>query len=407
VLLASSPPPPPLSDDAAAAAAAAVTVPQTTKGDRIFILGLETLREPSSSSLSSSSSSSSPKPPPVSDTAAADVVAAAAEGTMKERCLLALLASLAAHPLVLHVGPKAALTLNNGRGARLIQTSANANSPYANLQPIWDLGLTGSGQVLGIADTGLDTSSCFFSSSNGVASVAHSSYAGSASNKLTSFDLGQPKVVQYVDYVDGVDEEQGHGTHVAGSALGSIGSGWAPDVSSGATQSDSCSSASDANGVSDCQVPNYFTEASCSAGLSFCALTSGAGFSDGGSNQGACANACYCTLGYFTRTSSTSSPTQGQTCSELLDDSKGVAHGARAAFFDLGNSAGVVSAPPALDTSMFPYAYSAGARVHQNSWGSEGVYTYQVNGGTFSEVCQMCVYVCGGGDGRDAPEGRC
>lgn len=48
---------------------------------------------------------------------------------------------------VAQVAPLAQDVARNGRVARLIQTSSNAADAYSALQPIWDLGITGKGQV--------------------------------------------------------------------------------------------------------------------------------------------------------------------------------------------------------------------------------------------------------------------
>ena len=46
------------------------------------------------------------------------------------------------------------------------------------------------------------------------------------------------QVVQYVAYMDGQDEYEGHGTHVTGTAVGNLGSGWGvPNVDTCGTTS--------------------------------------------------------------------------------------------------------------------------------------------------------------------------
>jgi len=59
-----------------------------------------------------------------------------------------------------------------------------------------------------------------------------------------------------------------------------------------------------------------------------------------------------------------------------LEDSKGIAFGAKVAFFDLGDSSGNLYTPSNLETGLFPSAYSTGARIHSNSWGSTSTYSY-------------------------------
>ena len=74
-------------------------------------------------------------------------------------------------------------------------------------------GLTGSGQVVGVADTGVDDLSCFFVDDSGTITPR-----STAKNPKTY--SSRRKVIQYVAYADSQDEEGGHGSHVCGSVLG-------------------------------------------------------------------------------------------------------------------------------------------------------------------------------------------
>ena len=98
--------------------------------------------------------------------------------------------------------------------ARSIQQSAQASSA-SSAAPYTALGLTGTGQIITIADTGVDTSSCYF---------ADPSKGAVPPTPLTSaaFDLSYRKVVQYNfnGCGDQGDEYAGHGTHVSGTAVG-------------------------------------------------------------------------------------------------------------------------------------------------------------------------------------------
>ena len=153
--------------------------------------------------------------------------------------------------------------------ARPITQSSGTTEPYSIA------GLNGTGIVVGIADTGIDEMSCFFSDDKGL--VPRSSMLA----PLT--DHGYRKVIQYVNFSGSEgDDTAGHGTHVSGSV---------------------------------------------------------AGYSE-----------------FFGNTY------------------KGMAPGSKIAFFDIGPGwAAPLKIPPDLKT-MFPSAYSAGARLHSNSWG--GGYFY-------------------------------
>lgn len=69
--------------------------------------------------------------------------------------------------------------------------------------PMSDAGLDGAGQIVGVADTGLDVDMCFFRDPSGApVGPAHR------------------KVVGYVAAADGWDGNMGHGTHVSGTVAG-------------------------------------------------------------------------------------------------------------------------------------------------------------------------------------------
>lgn len=88
------------------------------------------------------------------------------------------------------------------------------NGTYSQYYPYHLKGLDGSGQIVGVGDTGIDELSCFFRNSDG-SKVAQSSYTS------PTFDLTKRKVIQYISYGDGRDLGSGHGTHVAGTIAGS------------------------------------------------------------------------------------------------------------------------------------------------------------------------------------------
>jgi len=90
----------------------------------------------------------------------------------------------------------------------LIQTGSMGNEPYTFA------GLTGKGQVVGVADTGLNDLSCFFIDTSQV-------YTTSVTDRNGNLQLSRRKVIQYNSYGDSLDNEAGHGSHVCGTIAGS------------------------------------------------------------------------------------------------------------------------------------------------------------------------------------------
>lgn len=75
-------------------------------------------------------------------------------------------------------------------------------------------GLTGAGQIVGVSDTGLDMSSCYFYDPDYPDTLVKSKSGSKTSST-------HRKVVQYVSYQDSADDGMtAHGTHVCGSIAG-------------------------------------------------------------------------------------------------------------------------------------------------------------------------------------------
>ncbi|MBV9495511.1 MAG: S8 family serine peptidase [Acidobacteria bacterium] len=126
----------------------------------------------------------------------------------------------------------------------LLATTAFANeTAYKALQsgllqsgtPVHDHGIHGEGQIIAILDTGLDWQSCFFSEPNGSA-PPFNTWSASTGLQWQNIDLTRRKVIAYdllwsCDQYPGAPgcetptqttpfDNQGHGTHAAGSAAG-------------------------------------------------------------------------------------------------------------------------------------------------------------------------------------------
>ncbi len=96
------------------------------------------------------------------------------------------------------IEPKTNLELLNADGQWIVQTGESDD------RSIWDHGLTGDGQVVGVSDTGLDYDHAAFRDPNG-----------------NPIGQNHRKVVNYVAYANDNDNaESGHGTHVSGSIAG-------------------------------------------------------------------------------------------------------------------------------------------------------------------------------------------
>ncbi|CAM9326926.1 unnamed protein product [Chrysoparadoxa australica] len=91
-----------------------------------------------------------------------------------------------------------------------------SQSGVRDYTPLWDWGIQGQGEIIGVADTGVDIRHCQFADED-EAAVEPSDWFDPVT------DLDARKVVQYIKFADDIDEADGHGTHVAGTLAGSNG----------------------------------------------------------------------------------------------------------------------------------------------------------------------------------------
>ena len=91
---------------------------------------------------------------------------------------------------------------------------------------LWNKGLTGAGHVIGIADSGIDTQSCFFRDSGEDVVFTENEPSPPFFASTT-----HRKIRRYIGFADEVEGESGgHGTHVAGSLAGRIEGGSLEDA---------------------------------------------------------------------------------------------------------------------------------------------------------------------------------
>ncbi len=109
----------------------------------------------------------------------------------------ATIAHLAQLEEVLWIEEAVPLQLLNDTSRWVIQTNVPGNTRIS------DQGLDGTGQIVGVGDTGLDYDSCYFRDTSGA-----------------PIGFTHRKVVGYASYADDYDGNMGHGTHVSGTVAG-------------------------------------------------------------------------------------------------------------------------------------------------------------------------------------------
>lgn len=117
-------------------------------------------------------------------------------------CALSLVGALAYMNEVCSIELLSDFRSQNAEAQWITQSGSDESRPF------WNKGLTGSGQVVAVSDSGLDTDNCYFYDANDQV------------QKDGSTKTSVRKVVQYIPFVDTKDEEGGHGTHVSGSIAG-------------------------------------------------------------------------------------------------------------------------------------------------------------------------------------------
>jgi hypothetical protein len=140
----------------------------------------------------------------------------ASEKDMSTRysCLFVLAMALSKNNASHHIALQQRAQLLNFR-ARSIPQSATASNQLSS-QPYTKAGMLGDGQIVTIADTGIDVFSCYFYDPDGQVKPSLPN--------APIFDQNRRKVIGYIynSCGDQTDTDGGHGTHVAGTVAGSI-----------------------------------------------------------------------------------------------------------------------------------------------------------------------------------------
>ncbi|DBB02440.1 TPA: Signal peptide peptidase-like 2A [Trebouxia sp. C0006] len=140
---------------------------------------------------------------------------------------------LTAQPQVHWVSPRAQTKASNFFATGISQsgtaaTLADASNPAgasndAGTHPLWDAGLNGENQIVGMGDTGIDWLHCTFTDSahSGPGSGPYLTETAATGGYTYWVSTTHRKIVYYRQVDDNVDAN-GHGTHCAGSAVGSL-----------------------------------------------------------------------------------------------------------------------------------------------------------------------------------------
>lgn len=127
---------------------------------------------------------------------------------LDEECLMSYILYLAGSSSVLSISISSSPQLMN------YEARGRMQSGKVEVEPYHEAGLTGQGQVCGIADSGLYDLSCFFVDDSNV-------YPTVLTSRTGIIEPFRRKVIQYIPYADTLDDLGGHGTHVSGAVAGS------------------------------------------------------------------------------------------------------------------------------------------------------------------------------------------
>jgi hypothetical protein len=278
--------------------------------------------------------------------------------------------------------------------------SDSAATSASILHPLRDaLGLDGTGEIIAIADTGVDTSHCFFRDPTEEvpydATISHT----------------HRKLVNYYRFVDGSDLN-GHGTHVAGSALGedcctptpSPNASARPGLTTSPTFAPTAAPTATPT-ASPSPAPSAVPTPASSPKLTSVSPTPTP--TDLYSSFGS--------FGSFVSSSATAAAAATITASAVPRTAaghSGLAPKAKLAFFDIGyQDSRSLFVPPDAGVDMFPVATFAGAAIHSNSWAS-GTLAYTSNSQDIDSYVwehpeMLVLFAAGNSGGRGTHRGQC
>ena len=137
--------------------------------------------------------------------------AAVESSAWNKHCALSLLIGLSVHPYVQSVEVSKPIILASIEGNTNPQWITQSGE-YSS-RPFFSNNLDGTGQIVGVADGGLDTNNCYLRDSSSSTNI----YGRDANG----WDFSQRKVVHYDDtFGDRTEERMGHGTYVSGIMSG-------------------------------------------------------------------------------------------------------------------------------------------------------------------------------------------
>jgi|EP01047_Picozoa_sp_COSAG01_P005309 hypothetical protein len=143
---------------------------------------------------------------------------------------------VAAQPEASWLEPQGRFSFSNDNGRATLQSGSLTPG---GTTPLYDMGITGEGQIIGVADSGIDRSHCMFTNRDGqpVTPTPAFTNVGNPNNDWTTgMDTSNRKIISYYAHADALPDASNsdHGTHVAGSVAGhAAGGADGPQTASG------------------------------------------------------------------------------------------------------------------------------------------------------------------------------